>query len=297
MLLIFLQGFLIPACASSSPAFLMMYSAYKLNKQGDNIQPWHTPFPIWNQSVVPCQVLTVAFWPAYRFPKRQVRWSGMLISSRIFQFVVIHIVKGTGIVNKAEIHVFLELSSFFDDPMNVGNLISGSSAFSKMIMMLLGRHWGQYDKGTKEDDKNGWYHWLNEHESKQTLGDSEGQESLVYYSPWDHRVKHDWGTEQQMNSHPKTMLLLLSGISCVQLCATPKTAAHQAPLSLGFSRQEWSGLPFPSPMYESEKPKWSRSVVSDSSRPHGLQPTRLLRPWDFPGKRTGVGRQCLLRKP
>ena len=47
------------------------------------------------------------------------------------QFVVIHIVKGFGIVNKAEIDVFLELSCFFDDPMDVGNLISGSSAFSK----------------------------------------------------------------------------------------------------------------------------------------------------------------------
>ena len=66
-LLIFLLSILIPACASSSPAFLMMYSAYKLNKQGDNIQPWHTPFPIWNQSVVPCPVLTTASWPAYRF--------------------------------------------------------------------------------------------------------------------------------------------------------------------------------------------------------------------------------------
>ena len=54
-------------------------------------------------------------------------------------------------------------------------------------------------------------------------------------------------------------------------------AAHQAPLSLGFSRQDhWSGLPFPSPMHESEKWKWSHSVVSDSSRPHGLQPTRLF---------------------
>ena len=63
------------ACASSSPAFLMIYSAYKLNKQGDNIQPWRTPFPIWNQSVVPCPVLTVASWPAYRFLKRQwVEW-------------------------------------------------------------------------------------------------------------------------------------------------------------------------------------------------------------------------------
>ena len=64
-LLIFLLAILIPACASSSPAFLMMYSAYKLNKWGDNIQPWHTPFPIWNQSVVPCLVLTVASWPVY----------------------------------------------------------------------------------------------------------------------------------------------------------------------------------------------------------------------------------------
>ena len=53
-------------------------------------------------------------------------------------------------------------------------------------------------------------------------------------------------------------------------------AAHQAPPSLGFSRQEhWSGLPFPSPVHESEKWKWSCSVVSDSSWPHELQPTRL----------------------
>ena len=72
-------------------------------------------------------------------------------------------------------------------------------------------------------------------------------------------------------------------------------AAHQAPPSLGFSRQEhWSGLPFPSPMHESEKWKWSLLVMSNSSWPHGLQPTRLLRPWDFPGKSTGVGCHCLL---
>ena len=64
------------------------------------------------------------------------------------------------------------------------------------------------------------------------------------------------------------MLLLLSRFSRVRLCATPETAAHQAPPSLGFSRQEhWSGLPFPSPMHDSEKWKWSRSVVSDSSDP------------------------------
>ena len=55
-------------------------------------------------------------------------------------------------------------------------------------------------------------------------------------------------------SMPLLLLLLLSCFSRVRLCATPSTAAHQAPLSLGFSRQEhWSGLPLPSPMHESEK--------------------------------------------
>ena len=61
-LLIFLPAILIPTCASSSPASRMMYSAQKLNKQGENMQPFCTPFPIWNQSVVPCPVLTVAPW-------------------------------------------------------------------------------------------------------------------------------------------------------------------------------------------------------------------------------------------
>ena len=84
-LLIFLLETLIPACASSSPAFCMMYSAYKLNKLGDNIQPWCTPFPMWNQTVVQCHILTVASWPAYRFLRRQVRWSRSPISFRIFQ--------------------------------------------------------------------------------------------------------------------------------------------------------------------------------------------------------------------
>ena len=59
------------------------------------------------------------------------------------------------------------------------------------------------------------------------------------------------------------LLLMLSHFSHVWLCATPQMAAHQASPSLGFSRQEhWSGLPFPSPMHEREKWKWSCSVVS-----------------------------------
>ena len=83
--------------------------------------------------------------------------------------------------------------------------------------------------------------------------------------------------------------------SCPTLC-DPIDGSPPGSPSLGFSRQEhWSGLPFPSSMHESEKWK-CRSVVSDSSRPHGLQPTRLLHPWDFPGKSTGVGCHCLLRR-
>ena len=135
-LLIFLLAIMIPVCASSSPAFHTMYSAYKLNKQGDNIQPRGTPFPVWNQSIVSCPVLTVASWAAYRFLRRQVRWSGIPISFRIFLLVVIHTVKGFGIVNKAEIDVFLEFSCFFYDPTDVGNLISGSSVFSKSSLNI-----------------------------------------------------------------------------------------------------------------------------------------------------------------
>ena len=155
-----------------------MYSAYKLNKQGDNKQPGRPPFPIWNQSVVPCPVLTVASWPAYRFLKRQVRWSGIPFSFRIFHSLWWSTQsKALAQSNKAEIDVFVKLSCFFDGPEDVGNLISG---FTRV-------------------------------------------------------------------------LLLLSCCSHVRLCATPQTAAHQAPPSLGFSRQEhWSGLPFPSPMNESE---------------------------------------------
>ena len=65
-----------------------------------------------------------------------MRWSGIPISFRIFQFIVIHTVKVFGIVNKAEIDAFLELSCFFDDPVDVSNLISDSSAFSKTSLNI-----------------------------------------------------------------------------------------------------------------------------------------------------------------
>ena len=91
-----------------------MYSAYKLNKQGDNIHPWCTPFPIWNQSVVPCPVLTVASWLAYRFLRSQVRWSGIAISKNFPVCCYSH--KDFSIVNEAEVNGFLEFSCFSDDP-------------------------------------------------------------------------------------------------------------------------------------------------------------------------------------
>ena len=75
---------LIPACASSSLIFHLMYSAYRLNKQCDNMKPWCTAFSFWNQSVVPYLVLAVASWPAYRFLRRQVRRYGSPISLSIF---------------------------------------------------------------------------------------------------------------------------------------------------------------------------------------------------------------------
>ena len=83
-LLLFLLAILIPACESSSLEFCMMYSACKLNKQGHNIQPWCTPFPILNQFIVPCKILTLSSRPAYRLLRRQLRWSGIPISLRIF---------------------------------------------------------------------------------------------------------------------------------------------------------------------------------------------------------------------
>ena len=121
-LLIFLSAILIPACASSSPVFLTIHSAYKLNKQGDNIQPWCMPFPTWNQSVVSCLVLTVA-WPAYRFLKRQIRWSGIPISWRIFHSLLWSTVRGFGVVNKAEIDVFLKLTCFLVSELAIWSVV------------------------------------------------------------------------------------------------------------------------------------------------------------------------------
>ena len=109
-LLMFLPSILIPACNSCSLPFLMMCLAYQLTKQGDSRQPCRTPFSTMNQWVVPYRVLTVVCWPSYSFLRRQVRWSGIPISLRAFQSVVIHTVKGFTIVNVTEVDVFSGIS-------------------------------------------------------------------------------------------------------------------------------------------------------------------------------------------
>ena len=100
------------------------------------------------------------------------------------------------------------------------------------------------------------------------------------------------GKNTGVGCHFLLQCLKVKSLSRVWLLATSWTAAHQAPLSMGFSRQEhWSGLPFPSSMHESEKWKWSRSVVSDSWDPmdcsppgssvHGILQARALE-WGVP---------------
>ena len=104
-----------------------------------------------------------------------------------------------------------------------------------------------------------------------------------------------------LKMRPQLLLLLqLSRFSltlCVWLCAQHRRSPAGSPVPGILQVEHWSGLPFPSPMHESEKWKWSCSILSDSLWPHGLQPTRLLHPWDFPGKSTGVGCYCLLLRP
>ena len=93
------------------------------------------------EPVVPCPLLSVASWPAYMFLRRQVRWSGIPILLRIFHVLCVCVcvwptVKGFSIVNEAKVDVILDLSSFFYNPIDVGNLISGFSTFSKSSLSV-----------------------------------------------------------------------------------------------------------------------------------------------------------------
>ena len=112
-----------------------MYSAYKLNKQGDNIQPWRTPFPMWNQSVVSCPVQLL-------LPDLHTDFSGGSSGGLVFpplsEFSTVRCDPHSQRLwhSNTEVNVFLELSWFFNNPTDVGNLISGSFAFSKSSLNI-----------------------------------------------------------------------------------------------------------------------------------------------------------------
>ena len=114
----------------------MMYSAYKLNKQDDNIQLWCTLFHL---EPVCCSMsgCNCCFLTCIQISQEagQVVWYSHLLKN-FPQFVVIHTEKAFGIINKAEVGVFLEFLTYFDDPGDVGNLISVSSAFSKSSLNI-----------------------------------------------------------------------------------------------------------------------------------------------------------------
>ena len=129
-LLIFLQAVLIPACVSSSRVFLMMYSVYNytaLMYSFSYLEPVCCSMSSSNCCFLTCiQVSQEA---------GQVIWNFHFFQN-FPQFVVIHTVKGFGVVNKAEVDIFLELFCFFDDPVDVDNLIFGSSAFSQTSLNI-----------------------------------------------------------------------------------------------------------------------------------------------------------------
>ena len=133
-LLIFLQAVLNPVCDSSNSALHMMYFAYMLNNQGDNLQHCYTPFPILNTSVLPCLVLL--FLNRIHASQETSKVVYIPIPLRISQFAVIHTAKCFYILKEPEIDDFLKFPCFLCDPINVGNLISGSYAFSKPSLYI-----------------------------------------------------------------------------------------------------------------------------------------------------------------
>ena len=126
----FFLPILIPACNSYSPAFLMLW-AYQLNKPGDSRQPCRIPFLILNQSLVKqgsnCYFLTCI--QVSRETDKMFWYSHL--SKNFPQTVMIHMVKAFSIVDETKTDVFLKFPCFLYNLVNVGNLISSSSSFSK----------------------------------------------------------------------------------------------------------------------------------------------------------------------
>ena len=239
-----------------------MYSAYKLNKQGDNIQPWHTPFPIWNQSVVPCSVLTVASWPAYRFLKRQVRWSGIPISFRIFQFIVSSPPNSPTLQepDKQSLHSFRTSAETFYSGMlfpdlKITSLSSMHSSPTEIIQTIASLTCHSYPPWFFINDTHRLYppgHW--HHERQAAAAAKSLQSCPTLCDPIDSSLPGsavpgilqartlEWVAISFSNAWE--WKVKVKSLSHVRVLEIPWAAAYQAPPSMGFSRQEyWSGVP------------------------------------------------------
>ena len=180
----------------------MMYSANKLNKQGDNIEPWQTPFPIWNQSVVPCPVLTVAFFkqtltpwkesydqPRQLIKKQRHSFADKDPSSQGYGFSSGHVwmweldhKESWAPKNWCFWTVVLEktLESLLDSKEIQPVKPKGNQSWIFIETPMLGppdaknwliwkdrdagKDWRQEEKGMTEDEMVGWHHWLDGHE-------------------------------------------------------------------------------------------------------------------------------------
>ena len=158
------------------------------------------------------------------------------------------------------------------------------------------------EKGMTEDEMVGWQHQLNGHEFEQTLGDGEGQGSLACCSPWGRKESDmtEWlNNKEVIDSLLSTKMKIFWRID---FCSDKSYPLFLRPdsnrLYLWFDKACYYLLiaSLTTCLYANFNISVSRSVVSDSLWPHGLQPTGVLCPWNFPGKDTGVGCHFLLQE-
>ena len=269
----FLPPVLTPACNLSSPAFLMMCSAYGLNKRGDSRQPCCTPFSILSQSVVPHRLLTVAFRPSYNgFLRRQVRRSGVPISKSFPCFVTTHTQPKAVICQRNRCSSEIPLLSL--NPANVGKLISSSSSFSKLTSRPL--------------PQNAWSSATSVlsfpvlfHACKLThvqLFSTSWSAAARLLRPWDFPGKNTVG-----GCH-----FLLQGIF-------PTQGLNPCLLHWGFLTTELLGKSIFFHAAAAAKSLQSCPTLCDPIDGSPPGSTSLHRPWDSPGKNTGVGCHFLLQ--
>ena len=142
------------------------------------------------------------------------------------------------------------------------------------------KDWRQAEKGMTEDEMVGWHHRLSGHEFEKTLGLGDRQGGLACCSPWGRKES---GLTEWLNWR---------ALKCIWLSLVLSWKQDR-----NWGNCPWSGLPWWHFLVQGMKVK-SESEVAQScltQQPHGLKPTRLLHPWDFPGKSTGVGCHCLLQ--